>query len=319
LTSIVRSPGSGSGSGSGFAPQSLTASGGVITPNAALGYGPHRYTAAGNVTLAAPAGGTNGEPIEVQVTASGADRQLTISGTAITIPAGSTWWGHFSYDSGLDRWHLDDPGAGSGVSGYTDEQVRDVVAATLVQGPNVTITPNDGADTITISAATTGAAGIPSTIIDAKGDLIAGTADDTFARVPVGTDGFALVASSGAAAGLAWSDVALVAPPVHAVGNSGTALTLSASSASGWIKTVTLTGNCTFTLTGATSGRATTLELVLTQDGTGSRTVTWPASVKWSGGAPALSTIAGSVDRIVLTTYNGGTTWYGDMVGKGYA
>lgn len=54
------------------------------------------------------------------------------------------------------------------------------------------------------------------------------------------------------------------------------------------------------------------------EDGTGSRTVTWPAAVKWAGGAPTLSTAA-AADRIVLVTYNAGTTWYADLVGKGYA
>lgn len=106
---------------------------------------------------------------------------------------------------------------------------------------------------------------------------------------------------------------------VHTVGNSGAALTVDASSTSGWVKTITLTANCTFTLAGATAGRATTLELVLAQDATGGRTVTWPASVKWSGGTPLLSTAASAVDRVVLVSYNGGTTWYGDVVGTGYA
>lgn len=105
---------------------------------------------------------------------------------------------------------------------------------------------------------------------------------------------------------------------VHAVGNSGTALTLNPT-VIGPIKTVTLTGNCAFTLAGATAGAAVSLELILTQDATGSRIVTWPASVKWSGLAPTLSTGAGEVDRVVLVTYNGGTAWYGDLVGKGYA
>ena len=116
-----------------------------------------------------------------------------------------------------------------------------------------------------------------------------------------------------------YADPTLLAPKVHAVGNSGSALTIDASSTSGWIKTITLNAACTFTLSGATSGRATTLELILTQDATGGRVVTWPASVKWSGGQPILSTAANAVDRIVLVTYNGGTTWYGDMIGKGYA
>lgn len=106
---------------------------------------------------------------------------------------------------------------------------------------------------------------------------------------------------------------------IHAVGNSGSALTLDASATAGVIKTITLTANCTLTLTGAAAGVVATLELVLTQDATGSRTITWPGSVKWSGGAPVLSTAANSVDRVVLTSYNGGTTWYGDLIGKAYA
>ena len=43
------------------------------------------------------------------------------------------------------------------------------------------------------------------TAIDAKGDLIAGTAADTFSRLAVGTNGQTLVADSTAATGLAWA------------------------------------------------------------------------------------------------------------------
>jgi hypothetical protein len=43
------------------------------------------------------------------------------------------------------------------------------------------------------------------TAIDAKGDLVAGTAADTFARLAVGTNGQVLTADSTAATGLAWS------------------------------------------------------------------------------------------------------------------
>jgi hypothetical protein len=105
---------------------------------------------------------------------------------------------------------------------------------------------------------------------------------------------------------------------VFAVGNSGTSLTLNR--ANGGAQTVTLTGNCTITLAGGTAGQVSNLDLTLTQDTTGSRTVVWPAAVKWAGGvAPTLSTAVGAVDRVVLTTYNGGVTWFGDVRGKAYA
>ena len=44
-------------------------------------------------------------------------------------------------------------------------------------------------------------------LIDAKGDLIAGTAADAVARLAVGTNGLALVADSAAATGLKWGSV----------------------------------------------------------------------------------------------------------------
>jgi hypothetical protein len=52
------------------------------------------------------------------------------------------------------------------------------------------------------------ASGIPATIIDAKGDLIAGTAADTAARLAVGTNGQVLTADSTAATGLKWATAA---------------------------------------------------------------------------------------------------------------
>jgi parallel beta-helix repeat protein len=50
-----------------------------------------------------------------------------------------------------------------------------------------------------------GSGGIPATIVDAKGDLLVATAADTVARLPVGTDGQVLKASSGTSTGLVWS------------------------------------------------------------------------------------------------------------------
>lgn len=49
--------------------------------------------------------------------------------------------------------------------------------------------------------------GISKNIIDAKGDLIVGTASDTVARLGVGTNGQVLTASSGATSGLTWSTI----------------------------------------------------------------------------------------------------------------
>lgn len=50
-----------------------------------------------------------------------------------------------------------------------------------------------------------GSGAIPATIIDAKGDLIVGTAADTAARKAAGTNGYMLVADSAQSDGLLWT------------------------------------------------------------------------------------------------------------------
>lgn len=91
------------------------------------------------------------------------------------------------------------------------------------------------------------------------------------------------------------------------------------SLASGNVQLLTLNASTTISLTGATNGVACSLSLYCQQDGVGSRTITWPASVKWPNGvAPTLSTGANKVDLIVLETLNGGTLWFGALAGADY-
>lgn len=100
--------------------------------------------------------------------------------------------------------------------------------------------------------------------------------------------------------------------------NSGTALTIDVERASAW--TITLDANCTFTLAGAQDNGVWSLTLVLVQDATGSRLVTWPAGVLWAGGTvPTLSTAAGAIDVLTLFTPDGGATWYGFVAGQAMA
>ena len=66
--------------------------------------------------------------------------------------------------------------------------------------------------------------------------------------------------------------------------------------------------NDTFTFTAPSN--PCSLTLILVQDGTGSRTATWPGTVKWAdGSAPTLTTDANAVD-IVSFIYDG-TNYYG--------
>lgn len=99
--------------------------------------------------------------------------------------------------------------------------------------------------------------------------------------------------------------------------NTGTAYTINVTN--GNVFNLTVTGNVTFTFSGATNGKACSFSLYLKQDATGSRTVTWPAAVKWSGGAPTLTSTANAVDILVFETLDGGGSWYGSLVGTNFA
>ncbi|WP_440105435.1 hypothetical protein [Acidovorax sp. BL-A-41-H1] len=95
--------------------------------------------------------------------------------------------------------------------------------------------------------------------------------------------------------------------------NTGTAYTVDG--AKGTIFDLTLTGNCAFTFLAATSGGQFTL--LLKQDGTGSRTVTWPSSVRWPGGtAPVITATAGRTD--VVSFVCDGTYWLGFLGGQNF-
>jgi len=95
--------------------------------------------------------------------------------------------------------------------------------------------------------------------------------------------------------------------------NTSTAYTINI--ANGTLQILTLTGNCTYTFPTATAGKSFTLFQL--QDATGSRTVTWPASVKWpSGTAPTITSTASKGDKFVFTA--DGTYWWGSNAGQNY-
>lgn len=78
----------------------------------------------------------------------------------------------------------------------------------------------------------------------------------------------------------------------------------------------TLTANVTVapTFTNVFDGKV--INWFLTQDGTGSRTMTWPSGslIKWEGGTPpVLSTAAGSVDCLVAIYRSSTGLWYGAL------
>lgn len=70
---------------------------------------------------------------------------------------------------------------------------------------------------------------------------------------------------------------------------------------------------------GAVAGTPFWFYLRIIQDPIGSRTIVWPAKIKWPGHiAPTLSTGANKIDRIHFNTYNGGVNIVGRTAGMGY-
>jgi hypothetical protein len=60
--------------------------------------------------------------------------------------------------------------------------------------------------------------------------------------------------------------------------------------------------------------------LILKQDITGGRTLAWPASVLWAGGAPPVVTpAADAIDIFAFITRDGGGTWFGFPGGQDFS
>lgn len=198
---------------------------------------------------------------------------------------------------------------GTGSRSLTVESGRAYVSGMPVRigqtGANVNVNFMDG--TVTTYNATTGALVVNVTAIGGSGTLstwsirvtgLASVLSDLF--VPQG-----LFAKS--------VRETMTAPAISA----GT-LTLDCSAGS--VFNVTLNANVsTLSITNPpVTGYSYTMLLQFTADGT-SRTVTWPASVKWPAGvSPLLTSTNGKADIFTLTTYNNGTTWYASTVGQNY-
>jgi hypothetical protein len=97
------------------------------------------------------------------------------------------------------------------------------------------------------------------------------------------------------------------------VANTSTAYTIVNTTANMFI--LTLTGNCVYTFPTPVAGKS--FMIFQKQDATGSRTVTWPASVRWpSGITPTITSAASKGDKWVFTS--DGTYWWGSNGGQNY-
>ena len=78
-------------------------------------------------------------------------------------------------------------------------------------------------------------------------------------------------------------------------------------------QSITLTGNVTLTPTNwPSTGRGASMTLFVIQDGTGSRTLGFSSgTIKVPGGGGlVLSTAPNAIDEVLITSFDGGTTFY---------
>jgi hypothetical protein len=204
--------------------------------------------------------------------------------------------------------------AGTGLTGGGDLSANRTISAnfgvasgTIAQGNDSRIT---GAEQTTNKGAANGYAGLNSSSRVPAAQLGSGTADST---TYLRGDGAWTAISGGGV-----SPINGGGETYFDAGNSGSAITLDL--VNGNVQKLTLSAaSCTITLTGPAAGAMRAMTLLVFQDATGGRTITWPGSVKWGiAGAPVLSTGVAKMDIISLFTVDGGTNWYGALGAKGY-
>jgi len=148
--------------------------------------------------------------------------------------------------------------------------------------------------------------------ITATGTVASGTWSSTISSATLG-------------ATLSCADVTIERPEFKDYGETlttaNTSTTYTIDLTKGNIFELTLTGNCTYTFSNPPgSGIGGSFTLIQKQDGSGSRTVSWPASVDWAGGSgPTISSGANDVDVFTFVTTDAGTTWYGFTAGQDFS
>ena len=192
-------------------------------------------------------------------------------------------------------------GAVDSVNGQTGTVVLDLDDLTDV---DTTTDPPDADDVLAwdgtlwtpaaLTAADTGA--IPASLIDAKGDLLVGTANDTAARLGVGSNGQVLTADSTQTAGVKWAAAGVSTPEWTVIAERD----ISSTSASERFDSTTnadptsykelrlsIVGQCV-----DTASSQTQIGLRLNND-TGSSNYLWAETTR-GGGASTLSQASGS-------------------------
>ncbi len=293
----------------------VTASTKVVSPyfDAVNSAGGALRNASGTSQIQWGGGGGNNVSVDVSANLNGVNAQIDISPT------------------GTGHVHIKPTGSGS-------IEIAPTSAGTMNNMAIGGTTPAAGAFTTLSASSTLGVTGVATlgagailntpasvTLTNATGLPIAtgvsglGTGVATFLTTPSSANLISVVSDETGSGSLVFNTApALTNPTVTNYvetpysANSSTAITLALTN--GTVQIITLTGNATITMPTATSGKS--FILLLKQDATGSRTVTW-STVVWPGGtAPTITATASKQD--IYSFFADGTNWYGVTVGQNY-
>jgi hypothetical protein len=258
----------------------------------------------------------------------------TVEASSGATPFSDTDNLYFSIDVSGDKG---DPGDLSGPGSSTDNAVVrwDGTSGATTQNSSVTIDDSGNVTTAGRIHSTTTGFRFPDNTDQITAGVIgpASSTDNALVRFDgaggsaVQNSGWILSSADALTAGgeFAVEDLEVTRPKLKdysettVIANTGATYTIDLEN--GNVFNLTLTGDCTYTFSNPpASGSAGAFTLIQNQDGTGSRTVTWPASVEWAGGsAPTITSTASSTDVFTFITTDGGTTWYGFTAGQEFS